>query len=178
MHKDLFARRPHLLSISIRLGLSLTLGILAVLLLIDVVSVAFPAPARAYPPAPGDLDTTFGTGGVVTTPIGTGDNYVYGVAIQEDGKIVAAGDASNGSDFDFALARYTVSGDLDTTFGSSGVVTTPIGLSYDNISSVTIQPDGKIVAVGSAYNGSADGFALARYHAGYSVSIYLPLVLR
>jgi hypothetical protein len=58
----------------------------------------------------------------VTTAVGPGDDFAYGVAIQADGKIVAAGDASNGSDYDFALARYTVSGTLDATFDSTGIV--------------------------------------------------------
>lgn len=48
-----------------------------------------------------------------------------------DGKIVAAGYADNGSDYDFALVRYTASGVPDTTFGSGGVVTTPIGSTFD-----------------------------------------------
>ena len=82
MQENLFTKQSRLLSVSIRLGLSLALGILAVLLLTALVSVASPSLAPADPSAPGDLDTTFGTGGVVTTSIGPGWDSAYGVAIQ------------------------------------------------------------------------------------------------
>jgi hypothetical protein len=72
--------------------------------------------------------------------------------------------------------RYTVSGILDTTFGNTGVVTTPIGPGSGYAHGVAIQPGGKIVAAGSAYSTSERDFAVARYHAGYFV--HLPLVLR
>ena len=56
--------------------------------------------------ANGSLDTTFGIGGKVTTAIGTSNDIATSVAIQSDGKIVAAGYSWNGSNDDFALARY------------------------------------------------------------------------
>ena len=163
MQENLFTKQSRLLSVSIRLGLSLALGILAVLLLTALVSVASPSLAPADPSAPGDLDTTFGTGGVVTTSIGPGWDSAYGVAIQSDGKIVAAGSAHNGSDNDFAVVRYTISGALDTTFGTGGVVTTSIGTGNDQASGIAIQPDGKIVAAGWAHSGSDYDFAVVRY---------------
>ncbi len=166
MQETLFTKQSRLLSISIRLGVSLALGILTVLLPIGLVPVASPSLAPAGPLGPGDLDTTFGSGGIVTTSIGPFHDYAYAVAIQPDGKIVVAGSTGNGSDGDFALARYTVSGTLDTTFGSGGVVITPIGTGdpwWDGALGVAIQPDGKIVAVGYADNGSRRNFALARY---------------
>ena len=54
----------------------------------------------------GSLDTSFDTDGKVTTAIGSGDDAAYSVAIQSDGKIVAAGTSSNGSNDDFALVRF------------------------------------------------------------------------
>jgi uncharacterized delta-60 repeat protein/uncharacterized repeat protein (TIGR01451 family) len=117
------------------------------------------APALA---APGDLDTTFGTGGKVTTPIGSGHEQGRGVAIQPDGKIVLAG-YSVGSTFDFALARYTTTGALDSTFGTGGKVTTPIGAGEDVAQAVAIQADGKIVAAGYSNIGSTLDFAVVRY---------------
>ena len=51
----------------------------------------------------------------------------YSVAIQSDGKIVAAGHSDNGSNDDFALVRYNTDGSLDTSFDSDGKVTTAIG---------------------------------------------------
>src|SRR5262245_1472397 len=65
--------------------------------------------------APGDLDTSFGTGGKVVTPIGTGSDGGHAVAIDGSGRIVVAGWSSNGTDDDFAVARYTASGSLDAT---------------------------------------------------------------
>jgi uncharacterized delta-60 repeat protein len=94
----------------------------------------------------GSLDTTFNTTGTVTTAIGSSYDEANAVAIQSDGKIVAAGFSSNGVDDDFALVRYHTDGSLDTTFNTTGTVTTPIGSSYDEAIAVVIQSDGKIVA--------------------------------
>ena len=115
--------------------------------------------------APGDLDTTFGTGGKVTTAIGSGDDHGRSVALQPDGKIVVAGylDNGNGSDHDVALLRYTVNGALDPTFSGDGIVTTAIG-SSGGLGHVVIQPDGKIVVAGTA-DDSDDDFLLLRYKA-------------
>jgi uncharacterized delta-60 repeat protein len=111
----------------------------------------------------GDLDSTFGNGGVVTTAIGPGDNYGWALALQPDGKIVVAGYADNGSDSDFALVRYTTSGDLDSTFGSGGVVITAISSGSDGALTVALQPDGKIVAAGFTYNENDKDMVLVRY---------------
>ncbi len=54
----------------------------------------------------GVLDLGFGIGGKIVTPIGSGNDEAFGVAIQSDGKIVAAGSSHNGLDYDFSLARY------------------------------------------------------------------------
>jgi len=102
----------------------------------------------------GTLDTTFGTGVVVTTPVGPGGGRAYGVAIQRDGKIVAAGWAESDSDWDFVVVRYTAPGTLDTTFGTGVVVTTSIGPGDNLARSVAIQPDGKIVG-GDLYSTAA-----------------------
>src|SRR3989304_2221926 len=103
--------------------------------------------------ADGDIDTTFGTNGKVTTAIGSGDDYAYALGIQSDGKIVAAGYSSDmvsgdSGRYDFALVRYNADGTLDTTFGTGGKVTTPIGISHDEVYAVAIQTDGKIVVAG------------------------------
>src|SRR5438132_8434267 len=66
----------------------------------------------------GTLDPRFGSAGEVTTPLGTnGNSAARGVAIQADGKILVAGSAGPGGSQEFALARYTLSGSLDATFG-------------------------------------------------------------
>jgi uncharacterized delta-60 repeat protein len=118
----------------------------------------------------GSLDRSFGSGGIVTTFFPGDGSYAFAVALQSDGKIIAAGtdfvDFNPGdmSDTDFALARYNPDGSLDTTFGNGGTVTTDFFGTEDDVFSVLIQPDGKIVAVGSA-NDPANfyDFAAVRY---------------
>jgi uncharacterized delta-60 repeat protein len=111
----------------------------------------------------GSLDSTFGTGGKLTTPIGSGDDNADSVVLQSDGKIVVAGDSGNGSNSDFAVLRYNSGGSLDTTFGTGGKVTTPIGSGNDYASDVVLQSDGKIIVAGSSHNGSNHDFAVVRY---------------
>ena len=111
----------------------------------------------------GTLDTSFGSGGKVTTPFGNGSDVGNSVVLQLDGRIVVAGWSSNGSNDDFALVRYNTNGTLDTSFGSGGMVTTPIGGGSDVGISVALQGDGRIVVAGSSYNGSNNDFAVVRY---------------
>jgi len=112
----------------------------------------------------GSLDASFGTGGIVTTGFNFGQNSVFAVAIQSDGKIVAAG-ISNG----FVLARFNTDGSLDTTFGTGGFVSNFSQSGFGWAEAVAIQPDGRIVAVGRSYN--AINFALARFNTDGSLDI-------
>jgi uncharacterized delta-60 repeat protein len=110
----------------------------------------------------GMLDTAgFGTGGIVTTSVGTGDAAASGLALQADGKLVAAGQASNGTNTDFALVRYDTSGTPDGTFGSGGIVTTPI-VNDDAAAAIVYQPDGFLAVAGFATSTQMD-VAVARY---------------
>jgi uncharacterized delta-60 repeat protein len=117
--------------------------------------------------ADGTHDETFGRGGKVLTDI---SGYAQGerakaLAIQADGKIVAAGQTTLLNSSDFALARYNADGSLDTSFDGNGVVATDFaGGSYDFANAVTIQPDGKIVAAGVSSIGGNFDVALARYN--------------
>jgi uncharacterized delta-60 repeat protein len=115
----------------------------------------------------GTFDTSFGTGGTVTTQFGTTNNDANGLALQPDGKIIVAGFTfQTGTRFNFALARYKTNGTLDETFGVGGKVTTDINNFDDRAQAVAIQPDGKIVAAGSSasFNPSASYFTVVRYH--------------
>jgi uncharacterized delta-60 repeat protein len=126
-----------------------------------LVACAFLLAAPSAGAAAGDLDTTFGTGGLVTTDFGGRGDFALAAAVQPDGKLVLAGNSSQAGVFavDFALARYNADGTLDSTFGSGGTVLSEFGAQLDAAFDVTLQPDGKIVAVGiSAFN-----FAVARY---------------
>src|SRR5258706_15348432 len=72
----------------------------------------------------------------------------------------------NGSNDDFALARYNGDGSLDTTFGVGGTLTTAFGAGHDQAISLAIQSDGKLVVAGDTFNGSNYDFAPARYNGG------------
>lgn len=100
--------------------------------------------------APGDLDPSFGTGGIVTTPIDPGDAEVKALVIQEDVRLVTAGFVRTGiGSSDFALARYRPDGALDTSFGGDGIVTISFSDS-DRAEGLVVQPDGKLVVAGDA----------------------------
>jgi uncharacterized delta-60 repeat protein len=102
--------------------------------------------------ANGTLDTTFGGGGTgrVITNIGTGQSAVYGLAVQSDGKIVASGDAFDGTSAGFGVVRYNPSGTLDTTFDGDGMTIVQITAASDIQPDVRIATDGKIVLAGMA----------------------------
>ena len=112
--------------------------------------------------ADGTLDATFGSGGIVVTPLGAGDEIARGVVQQPDGKLVVVGYTNNGVNNDFAVVRYNADGSLDGTFGTGGIVTTPIGAG-DNALGVALQADGKIVVAGYSSLTSIEP-ALARYN--------------
>ena len=112
--------------------------------------------------ANGTLDSTFGTGGFRTYDLGSGDDVCEDLAIAPDGKIVMAG-ANAGATDDFAVLRCLADGTPDTSFGVNGVITSSFGSSTDVISSVVVQPDGRIVVGGQSYNGSKYVFAIVRY---------------
>jgi uncharacterized delta-60 repeat protein len=125
--------------------------------------------------APSDLDATFGGDGKVTTDIFAGNDAARAIAIQANGKILAAGVAFNGNTGgnDFALARNDRNGSLDRTFGDHGKVTTHfVGSAHpqfniaDTANALLIQSNGKIVAAGVAFNGAtgARDFGVLRYN--------------
>jgi uncharacterized delta-60 repeat protein len=119
----------------------------------------------------GRLDPSFGQGGSILTAVGS-SSYASALAIQRDGKLVAAGRTYGGGlDQDFAIARYTPRGRLDTGFGRGGTVQTSFSVrpkTADEASAVAIQRDGKLVLAGGTGNlatGSDYRFALARFTA-------------
>lgn len=129
------------------------IGLLALLALIW-------SKAPAAEASPGHLDRSFGRNGKVGTGFTPQRDLALGVAIQLDGRIVAAGTADSRR---FALSRYRRNGRLDHSFGGDGKVTTRLLRGLTLAYAMAIQPDGKIVAVGSTANENA--FALARYRA-------------
>jgi uncharacterized delta-60 repeat protein len=120
----------------------------------------------------GSLDTSFGTGGEVTSDFGsTPRGEASGIVIQPDGKLVAAGTAGSS----FAVARYNPDGSLDTSFGTSGKVTTTTptqGLPQLSLYGAVLQSDGKILVWGvdpGTYFSPGAETVLVRYNADGSL---------
>jgi uncharacterized delta-60 repeat protein len=129
--------------------------------------------------ATGQLDTSFDGDGKLVTVLQAPGNVnadANAVAIQADGKIVVGGTSvtSVTTRSDFAVARYNTDGSLDTSFNGIGYVITDFDSSAsstasDHLLDIAIQSDGRIVAVGDAFNndvkltGSQDA-AIARYN--------------
>ena len=122
----------------------------------------------------GKLDASFdGDGKVITNFFSGPSEAINDIAIQGDGKIVAAGSASaNGSSsqFQFALARYNTNGSLDATFDKDGrVVTNFAAATSESINGVALQDNGRIAAGGFAYINGHFQFAVARYNSNGSL---------
>ena len=128
----------------------------------------------------GLLDTGFGMnitglvrvagGGIVRTQVGTGSDVATSIAVQSDGKILLAGYSDVGYQTEFALVRYKVNGIVDSTFGTNGIVTTPVG-TYARAKYVGIRNDGKIIVAGSSNDGtSKNSFAVVCYNSDGSIN--------
>ena len=119
----------------------------------------------------GALDSSFGTGGIVTVSTGT-NTVIAGMEILQGGKIIIAGTTNNNTNStnDLFLMRFNSDGTLDTTFGSSGIVTTDDAYQGDaTVAGLTIQQeDGKIIVAAtylSPVPSQTNNFALFRYSA-------------
>ncbi len=126
-----------------------------------IIATAFGLTTYPAVALPGDLDATFGVGGIVMTSI-SGTDTATCMALQSDGKIVVGGYSTSGGNTNFALVRYHNDGTLDTTFNSTGKVTTDFAGQNDFANGMVIQSDGKIVVVGSASSTAVP--ALVRYN--------------
>lgn len=120
--------------------------------------------------ADGSLDTAFATNGPFTWDSGTGFDSLKAIAVQPDGKILAAGDTHNGSDYDLVLARFHPGGSLDTGFGASdgdnvdGMAIWASGSNDEHGRAIALQPDGKIVVAGSTAGFSDPDVLLVRFN--------------
>jgi uncharacterized delta-60 repeat protein len=121
----------------------------------------------------GEIDTTFGSNGLAAAKTPVADDLSpyttpNGMILQPDGKIIVAGTVGYGvrADTDFALVRYNQDGSLDAFFGNSGFVITDIFGENDISTAVALQPDGKIIQIGLAYenNGMTASLAIIRYN--------------
>jgi uncharacterized delta-60 repeat protein len=113
----------------------------------------------------GTLDTTFGSGGEVTTSFGQGFG-TNGLLLQPDGKLIVAGATYQANDWE--MARYNPNGSLDATFGSGGAISGPFGNGIES-GGAALYPTGsanagKIIAVGLASDAPESGLVVGRYN--------------
>lgn len=113
----------------------------------------------------GSLDATFGTSGKVTTNFTILADSANAIALQADGKIVAAGTtvSIDGTQSNFAVSRYLSNGAIDTSFSGDGKLTTDFLGGADYGRGLAIQADGKILVAGYAASENSTHIAMARY---------------
>lgn len=115
--------------------------------------------------ANGTPDNSFDGDGKVFTNF-TVNDYVFRIALQTDGKIVAAGYTVNASNaWDIAVARYNSDGSPDNSFDGDGKVTTNISGGNEFALGVAIQTDGKIVVAGMDEAVGSGNSVIVRYDA-------------
>lgn len=116
----------------------------------------------------GELDTSFGTGGVVLTDIGAGHNRISAVLPLRDGRVLVGGTASRGG-LSITLARYEAAGRLDPSFGDGGIVVTPEARVPDRdgaeLRDLARTPSGDVVALACLGQNPPCDWAVARYSA-------------
>src|SRR5579859_8113405 len=123
----------------------------------------------------GATDTTFGNGGFAALPDLGIPSVHPGLAVQSDGKLVWAGEAtaSNGTGSTFAVVRFNANGTLDRGFGAGGLATSAFANSNaQGAQTVLVQPDGKILAGGAVLFGGRppkDIGGLVRFNANGSI---------
>ena len=109
------------------------------------------APVGAQAASPGTLDSSFGSAGAASLGSNT---RLFATAVQSNGDVVAVGESGAGTATQLLVARFTTSGALDSSFGTGGLVNGPAvaGAQGSLARALAIQPDGKIVVVGTATN--------------------------
>jgi len=115
--------------------------------------------------ADGQLDPTFGVGGVATHDVGPAGSQQYPttLAVQADGKILVAGWTSTTNTV--RVARLNADGSLDSTYGVGGVAVLPVAGGRASV--IAIQPDGKALVAGYGHTGGGrSDWMLARITTG------------
>ena len=100
----------------------------------------------------GVRDNSFGDDGYVQIDLGDSNELIASLAMQEDGKIIAAGRDFNGITFICFVARFNANGTIDSTFGIDGYRHFAITDNGDFVRNILVQPDGKIAGCGYGLN--------------------------
>lgn len=149
------AAAPHSLPTTARLTVSAVFG--------PRQAVATQAVTVTVRGVPGAVDTSFGSGAVIT-PVANSEDYAHAVAVQPDGKVVTAGTTAISTGTVVALTRHLRDGGLDPAFGNGGKVITQVGARGDSARAVTVQADGKILVAGwTDATGTDANFLVLRY---------------
>ena len=119
----------------------------------------------------GTPDPSFGIGGTAIAALTPADDQVNALSIQNDGRIVAAGYATPNGLSHFAVARYWGDGRPDTSFHPNGCVIQPVGIGRSEATAVAVQPNGAIVAAGTALREYDYDFAVARFEGGPEIAV-------
>lgn len=109
----------------------------------------------------GHIDPKFGRKGRAVVALG-GQEFVYGVVITKDQKIVIGGYSVRGSHADFYLLRLNVDGSVDTSFGKNGRVVTDFG-GYDELHYLVQDEQGRLIAAGFSKDKNHSNIIVARY---------------
>jgi uncharacterized delta-60 repeat protein/uncharacterized repeat protein (TIGR01451 family) len=102
----------------------------------------------------GTLDSSFGTGGVATGPLGIGTSVV----VQPNGQLLVGGFGATYPNNVFQVTRFNTNGTIDPTYGTAGTVMVPTGAGY----SLRLQADNKAILAGQT-NGENANYEVARY---------------
>lgn len=111
----------------------------------------------------GDLDATFGTGGILETSVGANVDWIF-MVMQGDGKMVVVGIDDDG----LALARFDANGSLDATYGTGGIVTEAVPFLVAPFAAqgiqVRSQPDDSVLVLGwQTHGGDLSNHAVFRF---------------
>jgi uncharacterized delta-60 repeat protein len=117
--------------------------------------------------ATGQLDTTFGTGGLTTIPVG---GVANSMGLQKDGRILVGGVNGTADGKPMVVARLTPNGAVDPSFGTNGktqiLFWDPIRIAGAGLTGLATTPNGQIVGsghldhIGAHGEGSAGVFRL------------------
>ena len=116
----------------------------------------------------GSLDTSFDGDGMLTIDFGTGEDMVHAMALRPDGKILVSGNRFiENAGYGFEVAQLNTDGGLDTSFNGTGIQFVDFGTIYDYNTDLALQPDGKVVLLGTMDS----GWFLEDYHPAYDFAI-------
>jgi uncharacterized delta-60 repeat protein len=108
--------------------------------------------------ADGNLDSSFASAGNFVLDLHGGPDEATSICIRSDGKILVAGytrtqPVTNDENDRSLFVGLDQNGALDNSFGSGGIIEVDVSNAWDQISAVTLMPDGRIIAGGSAVVG-------------------------